>query len=214
LINPEAASNSEQLCDLYALLKKKPTREEAACLFTGILTDTGGFQHANTKPRTFQIASYLSSFGVDTTDINRRIFRTKSLPSLKLLGYALESMEVVDEGRVAVFALTQDMFRRAQSSGEDTEMVIGHGMMVPGALVSVCLRELRNPQLTKVSFRSREPVRINGIAESFGGGGHHLAAGCTVPQPLFKARETLLARIHAILPPLPPAASSKIPAAA
>jgi nanoRNase/pAp phosphatase (c-di-AMP/oligoRNAs hydrolase) len=40
---------------------------------------------------------------------------------------------------------------------------------------------------------------VDGVARSFGGGGHHKAAGAELPGPLESARETVLARVRKLI---------------
>jgi bifunctional oligoribonuclease and PAP phosphatase NrnA len=65
-----------------------------------------------------------------------------------------------------------------------------------GCDIGVLLIEQRDGTV-KVSFRARR-ADVAKLAEQFGGGGHRLASGATVPGPLAVARERVLAAAEAV----------------
>jgi phosphoesterase RecJ-like protein len=51
----------------------------------------------------------------------------------------------------------------------------------------------------KVSFRSRDPIDVSKIAESFGGGGHRLASGAILQTSIEDAKRRVLEAIAAAM---------------
>jgi phosphoesterase RecJ-like protein len=173
------------------------TKTEAACLYVGIVTDTGRFHFPATSPRTLEIASRLLETGFKFSRINDLLYATKSLMALKLLGRALGSLELMSGGRLAIMSLNGADFSDSGASSEHAENIINFGMMVPGVRVAVLFRE--DADRMSVTFRSRGHVDVSLLAKSFGGGGHKNAAGCKMSAGLEEARKRVLAETVRVL---------------
>lgn len=196
LINPNASSNSEQLYYLYEKLKMRPTKEEASCLYVGIMTDTGRFQYPNTTPETLRIASKLLEEGVEAHLLCERIYGSRSYPALKLLGTALSKLKLFFNGKVAYAEISKKDFENAKAGEDETEEIVNYGLMIPGTLISILVRQMNTNGTVKVSLRSRKEVDVCKIAESFGGGGHKNASGCKIRAPFSKVSALLLSRVQ------------------
>jgi phosphoesterase RecJ-like protein len=59
----------------------------------------------------------------------------------------------------------------------DTEGFIDHLLTVEGTEVEFFMLKVQ-PDLYKISFRSKRYVDVNEVAKAFGGGGHMRASGC------------------------------------
>ena len=185
IIDASKSSNAEQLFEVFKALKWPVTPEMATCLWVGMTTDTGRFQYSNTTPSTLKVAAELLKTGIPAHDINHRLFRTSSLPALRLLARALTVMRLECGARLAVFPLSTADFEAAGASLEHTEEIVNYGLRVPGVEASVLLKEARDQII--VSLRSRGSLDVSAVAGKWGGGGHHNAAGCRVKEPLAKA---------------------------
>jgi phosphoesterase RecJ-like protein len=62
-------------------------------------------------------------------------------------------------------------------------------------VVIACIFEEVEPELTRISLRSKsDAVNVNDIAAEFGGGGHRAAAGARIPgKPLSVQRRVIAA---------------------
>lgn len=180
LVNPGASSNSEQLYYVFEKLRMPITQEEATCLYLGIMTDTGRFQHSNTNAETLRIASKLVERGVNVAELSERIYGTRSYPAIKLLGATLANLSLTPDGKIAYVAIRKQDFERTQSTEEDSEEIVNYGLQIPTALISIFMRETAQNGTVKISFRSRRGVNVCKLAEQFGGGGHKYASGCRV----------------------------------
>ena len=49
-------------------------KEAAFALFSGIVTDSGRFRYSQTNSKTFEIASYLMEYDIDTEAIYNKIY--------------------------------------------------------------------------------------------------------------------------------------------
>lgn len=185
MIDADKSSNAEQLYDVFKKLGWKITPDMATCLWVGLTTDTGRFQYSNTKPSTLKVAAELLKTGIAAHDINHRLFRTSSLPALRLLARALSIMKLECNAKVSIFPISQEDFAAAGAGLEHTEEIVNYGLRVPGVEASALLKEGRDQII--VSFRSRGKVDVSAVAAKWGGGGHHNAAGCRIKESLSKA---------------------------
>lgn len=175
-IDPRASSCAELVWDIMEAAGHKVTRDEAVCLYTGILTDTGKFQYENTTGHTLHAAAAMVDRGVDPVTLYQKLYVNKTLSGLRLLGGTLSSLKV--DGKVAYLSVTDAVLKKHNASDEDTEGIIHYAGLLKGIGLFVMFRELRNPRGTvKVSLRSYGKINANRLAGIFGGGGHIRASG-------------------------------------
>lgn len=172
IVNGQASSACEVV---YEIIKDFVAMDKdiATAIYTGILTDTGGFRHNSTSERTHQIAGKLVSVGVDTPEIHTKFLMEHSLTDVKIFVKALEKMKLED--RIAYTYVTAEDMALCGASSKNLDAIVGYLLNTEGAEVSVFASE-REGGITKLSFRSKS-VNVNEIASLFGGGGHILAAG-------------------------------------
>ncbi len=176
-IDPEAASTGEQLFNIAKYLVEDITADEATCLYTSIAMDTGSFKYSNTKPKTHRLAALFLEKGVDAAHISDEIYGSFSPHNRKLLGNALENINISDCGRIASLKITRNMLAEYGAREDETQDFIDYIQSVKDVKVSFCIRELSDGKI-KVNFRSKT-VDVNLLASRFGGGGHIRAAGCS-----------------------------------
>ena len=196
LVDGDAAATAEIIFDLLVSLGEEITVPVAENLLCGILTDTGSFRFRNTTPRTFQVASALTAIGASPNPIAEAVFENKSLASQKILGRALEKMQVSADGAVVWSSVTQADFAETNAADSDTDGVSSQLQAVRGTKVALFLREAK-PGTFRVSLRSKEPFDVSAVAATFGGGGHKLASGCSIAGSLADVEARLLAAVAA-----------------
>ncbi|MCQ2410514.1 MAG: bifunctional oligoribonuclease/PAP phosphatase NrnA [Elusimicrobiaceae bacterium] len=155
-----------------------PTPDEATCLYTGLVTDTGRFVHSNTSAEALRVASALVALGADIQQINQVIYFTKSYIELKLLGRALEKMEMRFDNKYSQIILTKRDFETFGATPAQTQGIVSQPTMIPGVEISALIKE--EPDKVSVNLRSRGNADVSRIAQQFGGGGHARAAGFKV----------------------------------
>ncbi|MBC7806914.1 MAG: bifunctional oligoribonuclease/PAP phosphatase NrnA [Akkermansiaceae bacterium] len=195
LLDGNAAATAEIVFDLLVSLGTEITVPIAENLLCGILTDTGSFRFRNTTPQTFQIASALTAIGASPNPIAEAVFENRSFASQKILGRALERMQISEDGRVVWSSVTQADFAETGAADNDTDGVSTQLQSVRGTQVALFLRETKSG-LFRVSLRSKEPFDVSAVAAQFGGGGHKLASGCSLPGPLADAEAKLLTAVN------------------
>lgn len=200
-VDTHAAATGEIIFDLVELMGVPMSRNIALCLYTAILTDTGGFRFTNTTARTHAIAASLMAHGIDHAYIAKRVFDTISWPKMLLMKQAMNRMTLYGEGRLAVSWLDADDIHSAGNKSEDFEGLVNLGRNLEGVEVSLFIRE-DEPHSFKGSLRSNNYVNVAEIAESMGGGGHKRASGFNCEGDLQEVVQDMIARILPHLEPL------------
>jgi len=190
IIEPKMAATTEILFELFENMKVKINKDIATCLLTGLITDTGGFQHSSTDPRVMRIAAILLTKGAHLNKIIRNIFQNKTMPSLKIWGRALERVKIDKTTKAAVSFLNRKDLEECHATLEDLSGVANMLSTIPEARFALFLTEYE-PRKISGSLRSEEykGVDVARLARRLGGGGHKLAAGFEIegnPEDAFK----------------------------
>lgn len=194
-IEPDATASGQMVYEIIRAWGLPISREIAVCLYTTLLTETGSFRYSNTKPATLRMAADLLEVGVQAAVVSQAIYDRNSPGRLKLLGEVLRGLERHPGGKIAWVTITQDMFRTTGTSPEDTEEMVNYPRSLKGVEVAVLFREVNSTQF-KVSLRSQGRVNVANVAETFGGGGHRNAAGCTVKADLVTVKARVLGAVE------------------
>ena len=205
VVDSTAAATAELIYGLIRALnvaanRELMTKEIAECLMTGLITDTGSFRFMNVTPHTFYLAAKLQKWGALPAPIAELVFENRSFPSLKLLGRALASLQVTDDGLISWATVSAQDFADLNATDVETEGIVNHVRSVRGAAIGVLFREVPGKNV-RISLRAREGADVNRIAAVFGGGGHRLAAGCSVDLSLCDAVATVIAECTRQLAP-------------
>lgn len=199
LVREEKSACGEIVLELIKSLCGDVTAQEATLLYIAVTTDTGCFQYANTDYHTLAAASELLRLGADGHTVSRDFFRKVSPARLRLEGMIYSNMRFYRDGKVVIATITQEMLRLSGAGKDDFDDLAGLSGRAEGCDINVTIRELPSGE-SKISVRSVPGVSSTAIAAAFGGGGHEMAAGCTVPDGPERARELLLAVIDEVYP--------------
>ena len=193
LLDVDAAATAVMVEELLRRLGVPMTADIAACLYTGLTTDTGSFKYQATTPAVHHVAARLLETGIDHAAIAREVWDTNRFAYVKLLGRVLDRA-VLEDGLVWTWT-TQDEFREYGVAMEDVEGAIDVLRTTVEAEVALICKETPEGSYA-VSMRSKGAVDVGVLCVSLGGGGHRYAAGFTSDADL----GTTLARIRAALP--------------
>ena len=149
----------------------------AECIYTGMMTDTGGFTYNSNAPEIFEIISMLLKKGIDRDLIYRNVFNNYSDQRFRLLGYTLsQRMKIYPEHKASLIYLTKEDQQQFTLTKGDTEGFVNYPLSIKDILFSVFIRE--DGDLTKISLRSQGDFPCNKFAaDYFNGGGHLNASG-------------------------------------
>lgn len=195
LVDASAAATGEIVLPLFKAAGVRVDADIALCLLAAIVTDTGSFRFGNVRPSTFRAAAELIEAGASPSDIARHVYETRSYSSTKLLGLALSTLQTTADGRIAWASITRNQMTESSASEAETEGIVNYVVAIRGAQVGLLFREGPD-NTTRVSLRSRDGLEISQVARLFGGGGHAMAAGCTVERPLADAEGVVLSAVR------------------
>jgi phosphoesterase RecJ-like protein len=175
--------NKSSTCEMiYDFIKSSKhgnllNKEIAACLYTGIMTDTGSFRFSSTTSAVHRAVADLKDTGIDHSLIFENIYDNFSENRLRFIGNALQNrLEVLYEYNTALMAIPKrDLIKYDISTG-DTEGLVNYLLTIEGIRLGALL--IDRTEERKWSFRSKGDFDVNVFARThFEGGGHKNAAG-------------------------------------
>lgn len=166
-IDCSAASVGELVHRLVRAAGARVTPEMATCLYTTVLTDTGGFCYGATNGSTFELARDLVLAGADPVAIAQEICFSTQTSKILLLGAAISNL--AREGRLAWLWVTHQEMLRTCAAEEDCEGIVNFALCISGVEVAAFLRELPDLRV-RLSLRSKGRINVAAIAEQLGGG--------------------------------------------
>jgi bifunctional oligoribonuclease and PAP phosphatase NrnA len=190
LVDTHASAVGEIVYDILKEFNVSLDENISLCLYTSIVTDTGGFKYSNTSPDTHYIIGELIKTGINFSEVHRLIFENKKYERVKLYGKVINSMYVTDNDKICVMKLTSDMLMSFGNKASDTSDIVSIGMEIDTVEVAILLKE--TSEGIKISLRSKAMVDVRKIAELFGGGGHTRAAGLSIDKGLNEVEKIIL----------------------
>jgi phosphoesterase RecJ-like protein len=134
-----------------------------------------------TNEHTFALARELVLAGADPSHCARSIYFAHSVAKMRLLGEALRNLNT--EGHIGWTWVTQEQMERCGAKEEDCEGLVNYVLSIGEIEVAAFFREVPQGRF-RVSLRSKGQLDVAQVAESFGGGGHACASGCSLEGPL------------------------------
>jgi len=195
LIKADAAATAEILFDLMNQFEITWDVDIATALYTGILTDTGGFRYANTTPRVMEIISQLLTYGVNGHWLADHLLEKMSMAQMLLLTRALSRLSFTDDNRVGYIYVTPEDMAETGAVNEDLEGLVNYPRNIEGVDVGILFKQVSDVAV-KISLRSNENVNVAEIAQSFGGGGHVRASGCRIEGTLQDVMKQVVERVR------------------
>jgi phosphoesterase RecJ-like protein len=190
--HPNISSTSELVFRLICRMGsfEDITMEGAQCIYTGMMTDTGGFTYNSNSKEIYFIISELLSIGIDKDEIYRKVYNTYSESRLRLMGYVLAQMKTYPECYAAMISLTKQEQSQFSYIRGDSEGFVNIPLSIKNVILSCFLREDTERPIIKVSLRSVGTFPCNQLAaEYFNGGGHLNAAGGEVHGTMEEAKQ-------------------------
>lgn len=204
-INPGASCVGEMLFRLFTKASFTIDHDAAVCLYTSILTDTGGFRYPNTTAATFEVVAQLVKDSVNPSLIASQVYSSMPVQKYRLLNLALQTLNLHSDGRIGVMRITREMLEQAGASPLDADGFVQYPSTIKGVRVAVLTTELKDRTSVKISLRSKsERDDVNAIARKFGGGGHATASGCTVKGAIDQVEEIVISEAEKLLNQAPP----------
>ena len=193
-----ACATAELVYDVAMVMGWDITPDVARSLYTGMLTDTGGFRFSNTTPRCLAVAAQLLAAGVDPEDMYTRIYASAPAGRIRLMAEVLGSLQVDESLGLAWLSMAPDALEKHVVRSEDLDGIVEHARSIAGTRMALFFRDLGHNKV-KVSFRSIGGTDVNAFARQFGGGGHAKAAGALITGGLDDVRDRVVEKARELL---------------
>ena len=192
LLRSSASATCEIIYDLAQEMGIAIDRHCAACIYTGIATDTGCFKYDCTTVRAHEIAAELmKTHDLKYALINRNMFDVKSVGRIKMESAVMELMEYYHGGKLTIICVSADIMEKMGVDASELEGCASLPLQVEGVEVGILIKE-REPEVYKISMRSANDVNVSEICQTLGGGGHAKAAGCLLKGSLGEVKKRLI----------------------
>ncbi len=195
IVDEEASAACAIVYDWAVACRQELDSTAVRSLFVGIATDTGWFRFSNCNAHALEIAADLVRRGVSPESVYRHLYETDPVERLRLVGVALNAMEIHCDERLALLPISQEMFRQAGATPDQTEGIVNEPFKIESVQTSVLLADAGDGVI-KCSFRSKGAVDVAELAGRFGGGGHRKAAGARIAGTLDEVKAKILAQLE------------------
>ena len=198
--HPEACSTSEIVFRIVWQLGQfeKQGKHFAIPVYCGMMTDTGGFTFASTRPEIYFIISQLLTKRIDKDRIYRNVYHNYSENRLRLMGFVMyEKLVYLPEYHASFYTISKEEQKRFNFIKGDAEGLVNLPQQIKGLKLSISLREdTEKDKVIWVSLRSVDDFPCNEMAEQFYNGGGHLNASggrlqCTLDEAVDITRKAI-----------------------
>lgn len=180
------SSTSEMVFDFIAGSGKKDliNEEIAACLYAGVIGDTGSFRFPATSAAVHEMVAFLKTKGLNHSIIHENLYDNYLEDRVRFLGHVLlHRMEVFYEYNTALISIPKSDLLRFNVKTGDTEGLVNFPLSIQGIKLAGLV--IDRDEERKWSFRSKGNVDVNTFARKyFNGGGHFNASGGRSPASL------------------------------
>ena len=194
LVDAKASSTGEIVMDVIKAMGIFIDQDIGQALYTALVTDTGRFMYSNTSKKTHLQVAELYDSGMDRNRVALEIYQNKRPERIVLRNKILSTLEILFDGQACIAFMTEDMLVNSKAMMEETEGLVEELRNIEGVEIAAFLRE--DEDSVKATFRSKGKYDVSKIAQSFGGGGHKNAAGCSVDMPIGEFKEKVIAAIE------------------
>lgn len=202
-IDPKVSSTAEHV---YALVKELLTRTGmskmpeyiATCILAALYDDTGGMRYISTTSKTLNIAADLVDSGANCSNVSENLFFSVSREKMELTSRVLTTLTFEKQGQIAYMMMQISDLEATGAFAEDSEGLIDFPRAIYGVEVAFLIKEVEKNKF-KLSFRSRGKVDVNDFCSRFGGGGHKVAAGCTIKGELKEIIKNVVSQLKELL---------------
>ena len=194
-IVPEASSTGEVLYNMFKNSGWEIDKEMAECLYTAILTDTGGFRFDNTTEDVLSIASHLVKSGADPSKIFTYCYEQKSKNYVMFQNHCISKAVFLNDDKIAYTTVYRRDFEDYKAKDDYTEGLAEQLRAIDTTDLAFVVKEVEPNKLCKISMRSKK-YDVAHICSIFGGGGHSRAAGCSIKSNVETAVKKILKEIE------------------
>lgn len=193
-VKPDESSSGEVLYEMLKKLDWKIDLDTAKCIYTAILTDTGGFRFENTNANVFKIAAELTEMGINPKCMYKKCYESKSKGIVLFQHYCVNKAVFTKNDKIAYTTIYKRDMEKFAVGDDATDGIAEMLRAIDTTEISFVAKEV-DSKTCKISMRSKS-TDIAQVCSKFGGGGHKFAAGCTIKSSCEDAVKKLLAEIN------------------
>ena len=180
-LDPDAGSTAELIYFFAVSQGWKISSLAATLLMLGITTDTGCFRFTNTRAESHRAAAALLELGADHDRIINEVYLSKPLNMVKFESELFSGIRTAYDGKFAWIAIPRELLDKYDVNLRNTEQLIELVRGIQGVVIAALVKPTSNPGIFRVSMRSKDPdLSVGRIARGLKGGGHEMAAGCSI----------------------------------
>jgi phosphoesterase RecJ-like protein len=179
-VKKDASSTCELIFNIIELAQIPLTQSIVQAIYTGLVTDTGGFMHSCTQPSTHIAVAKLLTVPFDFSTIYYKLIHQKTEKTIGLQSMAVSHLTKLCDGKVFLSYITEKDLEAYQASREDASSIVSYIKNIIGCEVAVFIYPGKEVGAYKISLRSNAPYNVAEFAAHFNGGGHIRAAGATI----------------------------------
>lgn len=199
---PSASSCGEVIFDIIGAVAERLRADISlrvkSLIYAAISSDTGCFRYSNVQPSTHNVSARLIADGVESADINHKLFGMKSLKQMQVEHAGFERMNFYHGGRLAIITFPHDLKVQYGAENENLETLIDVARCIKGVEVAAVIKQPEAENKFRVSMRSSCDIDVSEICAMYGGGGHVRAAGCTITaDSILSAEMTIVLAVEA-----------------
>jgi len=198
IVEPTASATGQMVFRLLQQLGLPITAQAASCLYAALYTDTGGFRHENTTEEALRNGADLVGLGANAGYIALKSYKSRTVEQMRLEALAVSTLRGEMGGKLIWSAVTTPMLVTAGADLQDSEGIIDQLQSIDTMKLAILFKEV-NPQITRISVRSRDEIDATAVCTPFGGGGHLRAAGAELKIPIKQAQDDVLAVARKVL---------------
>jgi len=194
IVEPNTSSSGEVLFKIFKKLSWEINLDIAICIYTAILTDTGGFRFENTNSSVLRVAAELVDIGVNPKELFKKCYETKTKNMVLFQNYCVGKATFLNKDKIAYTIVYKKDMEKFYAGDDYTDGIAETLRSITTTDVSFVVKEV-DSKTCKISMRSKSSD-IAKVCSVFGGGGHKFAAGCTMKYSCDDAVKKLLAEIN------------------
>lgn len=195
-VNGSSSSTGEIVYEFAKFLGVEIDENIATCIYTSIMTDTGGLRFECSGQRTFNIIGEIVSTGFKFWEVYEKLFLSQTYGKIKLKSLIYKNLKMVDE-KICVMRITDEMLKESGVTEDQTGDVVSIGLTIDEAKVSILIKNFKDK--TKVSLRGRDNINVCEVAQGFGGGGHIKASAFVTDLSMDEIEEILVEKFRKII---------------
>jgi len=196
-IDTSMAATGELVGNLIKSLEIKFTHTMAYALYTAIIIDTSSFRYPTVTANTHRLIGELMDTGVEPPEAYNKIYGTKELSFMQLLGTVLSRVKSTDDKTVAWLELNEPELEKFHVDPEDTHGLVNYLLILDGIKIACMFRQVG--KMVKISFRSAGDIDVGIMAQALGGGGHDHSAATMVEGSLKKVIKEIVPKLQLML---------------